>query len=44
MLTIFSVLYITSLYLIYFIHISLYLLIPFPYFAPPPAPLPTANH
>ena len=37
-------LYNTSLLLIYFIHSSLYLLIPYPYFAPLPSPLPTGTH
>ena len=37
-------LYITSLYLIYFIPSNLYHLIPFPYLAPHPSPLPTGNH
>ena len=40
----FPVLYITSLYLVYFIPSSVYLLIPFPYFVPPSTALPTGNH
>lgn len=36
-MTIFLVLHITLLFLIYFIHSSLHLLIPYPYLAPPPS-------
>ena len=47
-MAIFPVLYITSLYLIYLIPRSLYLLILYPYLAPHPFshpfPLPTGNH
>ena len=39
----FPVLYNTFLLLIYFIHCSLYLLIPYPYIAPLPFPLPTGT-
>ena len=38
------VLYNISLLFIYFIHSSLYLLIPYPYLAPTPFILPRGNH
>ena len=43
-LAVFPVLYNISLWLIYFIHSNLYLLIICPYFIPPPFPLPTGNN
>ena len=39
-----AVQYIPIAYLLYFTHSSLYLLIPYPYLAPPCFPLPTENH
>ena len=42
-LVIFPILYNTPLQLIYFMLSSLYFLIPYPYIAPPPFPLPTGN-
>ena len=44
MLALFPVLDNISLQLIYFIHNSVYPLIPSPYLAPPPFPLPTGSH
>ena len=43
LLTLFPMLHITSPWLIYFITGSLYLLVPFPYFAHPPSPCPLAS-